>query len=362
MPPTRRTRNSRGPVVGIRAIHRGHRGVGRLSRILPVSSNGTYGTVPPPSDWRGFVAAPAYGCRVTRGQRAEHAPGGPGLVAHLLSDDPMVDRVLDVVRDLTEEERDALVAAGRVVDELTTGNPFFALERTYARWLTTYHDCWDLIDDVGEMQAERAIRHDLPSAVNAVLFEFRAFVDQIDHWAHETLDAEGRAAVVAQTQTEYGGSFPYRLACNLRNTAQHRASVVAVTSRNREVAPGQIESDLAVSVARDVVDNKWQPRVRREFAEANHPISVHELLRDLMQSCERIVARLLITAEQHAHPAISRILAATAEVRRMTEDDGAVASVMIDEMKARPDGSMYGDMRLTHLRHDHATSLDNMIA
>ena len=290
-----------------------------------------------------------------------HESGSPWLVAHLLSDDPTVDRVIAPVRDLTPHECEALVEAAELIDRLTMSNPYFSVERAHERWMRTLDLCRDAVGrNEQSLETERMIRHDLPSAVSGVLSEFRAFVDHVDRWARTSIGDEARSMVKAQTREEYDGRFEYRLASNLRNTAQHRASVVAVVTSSTEIEPGLVRHDLSVTVAPDVVDSKWQSRVRAEFEALSEPIDLVQLLGELMRSCERIVCRLLLVAAPRAAVATRLVIDTVDEVRIAMDDPGAAASIMHDDLSEQSDGSIHGQLRLTHLRRDRAVNLQEM--
>ncbi len=300
---------------------------------------------------------------MTDGDRPLHQLGGPCLVGHLLSDDPQIDRVLDPVRDLSDAERDALVAAADLIDRLTIKNPYFALERAHQRWADTFIRCRNAATAPTTLATERLLHHDLPSAVNGVLSEFRGFVDRVDRWIGDALGVAARDAVRQQASAEYDASFDYRVASNLRNTAQHRASVVAVSLSSSEIAPGVVVDDLRVTVAPGAVDHKWQARVRAEVeARDGEPIDVVDMLKGVMRSCERIVARLLLEAEPATAPVVRLVLDAVDEVRRVTGDPAAAASVLHDDVVERPDGSLHGKLHLAHMRGDRAANLADMTA
>lgn len=291
-----------------------------------------------------------------------HEPGRPCLVGVLLSDDSEVSRIIHPVRDLTEEHCGELLAATKLVSQLTLGNPYFALARAHERWAALVGRCYELLDEEYSDELEAALDHELSARFDGVLFSFRAFIDHSDNWAKDNLTASSRAAIKKQTSTEYDNFFEYRLAWNLRNTAQHAATVLAVSQSSKELATGGVAHTLELLIAANIPTENWQPRVRQEFqALQGQPINAIDVLQCLMGSCERIVARLLIEAEPVVLPALDVVLPAIEEVRSATGDEHAAIAVLDETLTQDDEGLWGGPMKMAPVRADYSYSLVDML-
>ena len=276
---------------------------------------------------------------------------------------PEAHLVLDPIREIGDDERNSLLDSLRLIDELTINSPYFALKAAFDRWVMTFHGAQEVLEETGRL-GDGVVTHDVPAAVEGTLAAFRAFIDHTEHWLAGRFGDESMEmqAFRDQQKAEYDGHLEYRLAVNLRNTAQHQEPVVAVLTSNTEVAPGNVTDHLRVQMRGNLSTKKWNAAVRTEVSGLTEPIDMVQVLNQVMQCGERLFARVLLLTERISKPAVDEVLSVAAEVRAAVGTEDCAPTLARTEMSTRRDGSIFGQIHQMEILPYRAANLTENIA
>jgi hypothetical protein len=268
--------------------------------------------------------------------------GRPGYAFHI-----------EHVRVLNDAEMDDLDEASALMTFITQGSPLASLQRAHHEWVATYDRAQQAYLKKEPMVAD-VFRIDLPKSVNALFFEFKAFIDQNRRWISKTY---GRKSPVLKGFDEeckavYDSSIAYRVGYNLRNAAQHRTSVITIQGSDG-MENGNRVRKIEVRMAEDAVDDKWQKPVR---AQLDRPIYMAPILDGVLDGCELMHARLLIDCEERAVPA-ARLLRDTA--REVTDAIDGDANAALVQDGTTPGGG--GPLSMRAFRYDLADVYENAL-
>lgn len=135
-----------------------------------------------------------------------------------------VIKTLELVRELTEDQRQETWAMESVLAHLTVDSGFADLTRSYR----------DLTSSLDDLRAADRAHAALAESVNVRrrfrhwLADFRTFDDRTSAWISAAFgkDHAAYARFKDVLRAEYDNNFAYRLCCTLRNASTHAANVI----------------------------------------------------------------------------------------------------------------------------------------
>jgi hypothetical protein len=216
-------------------------------------------------------------------------------------------RVGDPIDALQHEK---LLAAQATLIAIGPGSPFAALHDQFRLFQSIYEAAVQLRAP-GHHQRDKTMER-LNSAIDNVLFAFRAFCDRTAHQLSQRYgkSSDELTAFTVAASHEFDQFIEYRLAVKLRNYSQHVGHVITSIT-----ATGHLEPDGSTThTFTATIDPKgllarydsWGP-VKRDLEAMDDVIHVQDLVHELEQCCKLIMAKVVLAQQVTIDAAMQQI-------------------------------------------------------
>jgi hypothetical protein len=213
---------------------------------------------------------------------------------------------------LTASQLDEIRQATALLAESLERSPYADLERQHESFRR------DLASVAGRIQAGPQHWQQVSTALDNLLAALRAFDDRTAHLLSLRYGSDSAQLRLFRTAlaAEYDNNFAYRFCARLRNYSQHRGRPITnIRAGSRVASDGTVEDYFEpVFDSRALLNDfdGWGP-VRRDLEAIDGEFPVEAFVEQMMFSCSRAHAQLLLFQEQELRDA-------AAVVRKFAED------------------------------------------